>query len=520
MDSSTDNEMKDNMKRTYLISALTFILAAFMLHGCYKVSPHGYTELAPITINASSDTINVNLGTELVYNGLDIVSSKEISYQWAYGQVKTGTTPEQHQFEKMEVISTSRTIDYTFSKVGSFLLRLRVDNGESIEFKYFTLNVNSGYDEGIAILSNDENGNGSLTFVKTLTAEETAKGEQQVFNNIFSVDGKVLKNGTSLYISDNTYSGITYSGFLIATNDEDGTIYHMDCKTFELYMTAKMKDTGTYCAEFGGEYAEDKASFGCFFRSADGRLFRYDMNGGFVSEITDAPFKIDRIFDGTTKSTAATAKSTRYPLFYDQNTIGIRKSASAGIRTNAEEGWEIVNVGVQRVSSNAYIHVLFRSKSDPTSYKTKVTSSSLTQWATKTEEIDGESVKTDVEYPFTTSNLQMDSHSKILGNRISSDVYYTYDNAIYRWSLTSAPGSKPAIKLPAGEQIRDIATNFKGRKASDGEDKLYVVTYNPSRSGEHKGSLYVYRYSDDTLTASYEGICDDPACVIYKYRIN
>lgn len=150
------------------------ILTAFMLQGCYKVSPHGYKELAPITINATSDTINVNLGTELVYNGLDIVSSKETTFQWAYGQVKTGTVPEQHQFEKMEVISTSRTINYTFSKVGSFLLRLRVDNGESIEFKYFTLNVNSGYDEGVAILSNDGDGNGSLTFIKTLTADCSA----------------------------------------------------------------------------------------------------------------------------------------------------------------------------------------------------------------------------------------------------------------------------------------------------------------------------------------------------------
>lgn len=508
------------MTRTYYISALAGILTAFMLQGCYKVSPHGYKELAPITINTTSDTINVNLGAELVYNGLDIVSSKETTFQWAYGQVKTGTVPEQHQFEKMEVISTSRTINYTFSKVGSFLLRLRVDNGESIEFKYFTLNVNSGYDEGVAILSNDGDGNGSLTFVKTLTAEESAKGEQQVFTNIFSVEGKTLKNGTSLYISDNTYNKITYSGFLIGTNDEDGTIYHMDCKTFELYMTAKMKEFGSYCEEFGGEYAEDKASFGCFFKSADGRLFRYDMNGGFISEITDAPFKIDRIFDGTTKAASTTAKSTRYPLFYNSSTIGIRKSASAGIRTNSEEGWEIVNAGAQRVSSNAYIHVLFRSKSDPTSYKTKVASSSLSAWATKTEEINGESVKMDVEYPFTTASLKMDSHSKILGNRVSSDVYYTYDNAIYRWSLTSAPGNNPAIKLPAGEQIRDIATNFKGRKASDGEDRLYVATYNPSRSGDHKGSLYVYRYSDDTLVASYEGICDDPSSVIYKYRIN
>lgn len=493
-----------------------------LLSGCYKVEPHGYKNLSPITINAVSDTISVNLGTELVYNGLDIVSSKEVTFEWAYGAVKSGTVIDQHQFEKIEIISNTRTINYTFSKVGSFLLRLKVDNGESIEFKYFTLNVNSGYDEGVAILSNDDEGNGSLAFVKTLTTEEIAKGEQQVFTNIFSVEGKPLKNGTSMYMSDNTYGGITYSGFLIATNDEDGTIYHMDCKTFELYMTAKMKDYGTYCAEFGGEYAEDKAAFGCFFRSADNRLFRYDMNGGFVNVITDAnAFSIDRIVDGPNKASSATAKTYRYPIFFNTDKVGTRKNASSGVRYLESDGWEVVNVAVERSNtstSNFPIFMLYRKKSDPDSCKTKVCGQGCYSYGTKKEE--GEATAHDIEYKFKTSDLKMDGKSKILANRSSSDVYYTYDNAIYRWGLTTPPGSRPAITLPQGEIIKDIATNFKGRKATDGEDLLYVATYNPSRSGEHKGSLYVYRYTDDTLVKSYEGICDNPTSVIYKYRIN
>ncbi len=504
------------MRKSIIFPAAAAAVA--IVSGCYGVEPHGYEQLAPITINVASDTINVDLGTELVYTGLDIVSSKEPTYEWAYGVRKSGTAA--NQFESMEIISSARTIDYTFSKVGSFLLRLKVDNGESIKFKYFTLNVNSGYDEGVAILSNDESGAGSLAFVKTLTADEAAKGVQQVYSNIFSVEGAELKNGTALYMSDNTYSGVTYSGFLIATDDADGTIYHMDCKTFELYMTAKMKSGyGASCREFGGEYAEDKAAFGCFFRTTGNRLFRYDMNGGFVNEVVDAPFDIVRIVDGPNKTSVATSKTYRYPVFFNKSLVGTRKSASAGARTLAVEGWEIVNVAVERVaatSSNYPVHILYRKISEPDSCMIKVTGSGFYSFGTR--QTDG--VTADIAYRFKTSDLKMDSSSKIVGNRISSDVYFVYDNAIYRWGLTTAPGSRPAISLPSGELIRDIATNFKGRKATDGEDLLYVATYNPSRSGEHKGSLYVYRYADDTLVSAYEGICDDPVSVIYKYRVN
>ena len=487
-------------------AAVGLVLAALSVSGCFGVEPHGYKELSPITINTASDTINVNLGTELVYNGLDIVSAEEVSFQWAYGEPASGSNMADHKFASMSVISESRTIDYTFPKVGSFLLRLKVDNGESIAFKFFTLNVNSGYDEGVAILSNDGNGDASLTFVKTLTADEAAKGERQVFTNIFSVDGKTLRNGTSLFIADNTYRDVTYSGFLIATDDEDGTIYHMDCKTFEYYMSVKMSDFGTSCAEFGGEYAEDKASFGCFFRAKDNRVFRYDMNGGFINEMTDISLRPDRIMSAVNR-TGVSAKTYRTPFFFDRNTVGTRKSSSAGPRYCSEEGWDVVNVAVARSNDSYPVKVLLRSQAYPDSCRIMAGPTNWSFW----KKVGG----------FESSSVSMDSESKFVTTTAASDAYYIYGNAIYRWNMTSAPGSRPAITLPSGEIIRDIAVNYKGRPAaSGGEDLLYVVTCNPSRTGEHKGSLYVYRFADDSKVASYEGICDDPVSVIYKYRIN
>lgn len=490
--------------------------------GCYGVEPHEYNQLSPLTITSSSDTINVNLGETLVYNGLDVVSARDVTFEWSYGAPKAGTDISQHTFSSVEVISDTRTIDYAFSKVGSYILRLKADNGESIVYKYFTLNVNSGYDEGVAILCNDEEGNGSLAFVRTLTREDIAKGEQQVLENIFSVEGKQLKNGTSLYMGHNTYSNVTYSGFVIGTADEDGSIYQMDCKTFELYAVAKASDFDAKCAELGGEYAEDKSSFGCFFRSQDGRLFRYDMNGGFINEMTDLTYKIDRCFAGLIRSgSISTAKTTRTPFFFNEKYAGTRRTSSAGIHTLSEEGWKVINMAFSRSYEIYPVHVLFQSETDPTSYKIKVSSVGWYNWGTYSEkDDDGNTQYYDTEYTFTAKTLNMDKNSKIISSFYSSDSYYVYNNAIYRWNRTSAPGTRPAITLPDGELIRDIATNHMGRASIAGENYLYVATYNPSRSGEHKGSLYVYNFSDDTLAAKYEGICDDPAAVIYKYRIN
>jgi len=481
-------------------------LAATALVSCYGIQEENYPALSPITLSAPSDTINAMMGQELVYEGLTIVSDKETTCEWSFGSPKEGTTIAQHKFASIKAISSSPTIDYTFTKIGSYILRLKVDNGESVEFKYFTLNVNSGYDEGILVLDNASDGTAELTFLKTLTAEEKAGGKQQ----LYTIDtGFDMKRGTSLFMSDmTTTDGQQYTALLVATDDGDGTIYHLEPKTMELFTTQKMTEWGTHCAEFGAEYARTKV-FTNYFRSADGRFFRYDMTVGGLHEMTDVRTPVTRIF-AMTNRTSELGETTRYPCIFSADSVSIRVSASSGLSTMYLPDYKVINVGTPRTGS--YLYALLQSRTDPKAYRI-VRGSMNKTWA-------DESRLTEV-LNFTADDLKMDIHSKMVGVKKSSDLYYSFGNAIYRWGLASQPATVPAITLPTGETLCDFCTNYIGRaKTNDGEDTIIVATYNPSRPGEKKGSIYVYDVETQTLKASYEGVCNEPASVLYKYRIN
>lgn len=494
-------------------------VVALALTACFGIKEENYATLAPIAIETASDTINAQLGVALHYEGIRISSSRPVTLEWAYGLPAKDTSPEQGKFDSRTVLpSTSETLDHTFTEIGSYVLRLKADNGESIAYHYFRLNVNAGYDEGVAILDRGEAGQSALAFVKTLTAQEKEEGEQELFY-FDPVDG--LREGVSLFITDATlsYGAGNQTAFVILTADEDGSIYLLDAKTLELVQKTAMRPVfGTVPREVGGEYARQN-DMGLFFISEDGRAFRYDMLLGYITEITSPYTPIDRVFAGLNR-TVATGASDRYSFFFNSKTLFIRNSSSAGIHAlDADEGYRIVNAAVARTRSSQQLYVLMQSVQEPETYRIRSAQKSFTSsiynnsWGSFVND-------------FSAESLKMDSHSIMLGVKKSNDVYYTYGNAIYRWGLSTAPPTSPSITLPEGEQIMDIASNFMGVAASgvggpdNGEDKLYVATYNPGRSGEKKGSLYVYSIVDNSLLAAYEGICHTPRKVIYKYRMN
>lgn len=486
------------------ILLLSIGVAACGLTACLRDNDYDYRTLAPITVTAASDTINTDLGERLEYKGLKVESGPEVRYEWAYGRPKKGTSLSDHQFDAIETISESPEIGYVFTKVGTFLLRLKLDNGERILLKYFTLNVNSGFDEGIAVLSNDREGRAALSFLKTLTAEEEAQGRQSFYPDVFgSVNPEyALTRGTDLYVSDQP--GASYAKLLIATDNEDGRIYQLDASSLEVLSTVSLQEFGTRFKEFGGERASGK-SLANYCLGEDGRPYRYDMDLGFLSAATDMDVKFDRAVESVFRKGPGKA-SDRQGLYFGRDAVGLKVSSTSWKLFSAE-GYEVVNVGCKRTMTSFSDHVfylLFRSKADKDSYKIISTRDKLN--------LESERMT------FRTEHLKMDASSKFVGTLASSDVYYTYDNAVYRWNLVSPPASEPAITVPEGEIIRDIATNFKG-KAGDagGEDVLYVATFNP---GSGRGSLYVYRFSDNGLVREYKDKFGDPASVIYKYRTN
>lgn len=499
--------MNTKILKYYFIAAAIVVAAACNMHGGdVELMP-----LEPINLTTVSDTINVNIGEKLIYKGIIVKSSLETTCEWAYGPVPKDNTIDDHVFSKKTVISDKLTIDYAFPKVGTYLLRLRLDNGESVVYKYFTLNVNAGYDEGVLVLHNDETGNGALSFIKLLTQEEQNQGAKEFYEDIFYAEGRTLRKGTDMYISDNIVKKISYAGLIISTADEDGTLYHFEPKTMEVYAVNKLSEYGTHCIEFGGEYATASGGFANYLMTADRRIFRYDMQLGYLQEMVEFKGKGKFLRNLPILTRASNNKaSTISPFMFSKDTICVRISASAGVTSYTMPGFNVINMSAKRTASDNAVHAIFRNISDPSSYSimsTRATSSAGKTWKKVSS--------------FKQEDLKMNSESKFVSTTESSDVYYTFNNAIYRWGLSSAPATVPAINLPAGEEIKSVATNFLGKKSiTSGEDLLYVATYNPSRTSEKKGSLYVYRFSDNSLVKSYEGMFNEPVRVLYKYRIN
>ena len=491
------------MKNT-VSKILCAVLAIPMVAACYSLEDEQYAELSPITFNEVSSTINVMTGEELVYDRLEVTSELPVTYEWAYGPKKTTGATSEYDMQSMEVISDKPDIQYTFTRIGQYILRLKVDNGESIEFKYFTLNVNSGVDEGLLILNNDDAGNGALTFIKKRTEDEVAADAQEIWDDIFltlNPESTPLSKVTDMFMADHTAKSIQYSALLISTDDDQGRIYNLDPKTLQLNIINTMQpEFGTSAAAFAGVEASGSNAFYTVIRGADQSVYRYDLFGSFVGKLNDVSK-----FGGAVRSKTLVYNTNRKGAMYNGTTIFRLYNAKEYSWTL--DGYDIVNFSAARSSS--YCYILFRSQTSSSQYMIKRISAGLTS-ASFTDVIS-----------FTSDNLTMDENSIIVGSKNSSDVYYTFDNKVYRWGLTTAPASSPVITFPEGEEICDMATNYMDEYGDGTEETLlYIATYNPSRASEKKGSVYVYDIATQTLQKSYEGICDRPVRLMYKYRIS
>ena len=123
----------------------------------------GDRELSEITISAPYDTLTAYFGEEFVVSHLSVEQSGEelpLAYEWSYGTLNTdedgmASYPIK---DSLHIVSHDPELKYAFRELGTFGLRLRVDNGETIQYKYFVIQVDTEFSEGITILSRDEDG--------------------------------------------------------------------------------------------------------------------------------------------------------------------------------------------------------------------------------------------------------------------------------------------------------------------------------------------------------------------------
>lgn len=95
-----------------------------------------------------------------------------------------------------------------------------------------------------------------------------------------------------------------------------------------------------------------------------------------------------------------------------------------------------MNVASDRDANKTY--VLLQSVTTPTSYSIQYTTGSLSAFKAVED--------------FTAETLNMDKNSIMVNAKNSADVYYNYNNKVWRWGLTAEPSASPVntIVIPEG----------------------------------------------------------------------
>ena len=469
------------MKTKYIIGILCFTLFG-ALDCLYDSSSWGYRELSEITISAPYDTLTAYFGEEFVISHLSVEQSGEelpLAYEWSYGTLNTdedgmASYPIK---DSLHIVSHDPELKYAFRELGTFGLRLRVDNGETIQYKYFVIQVDTEFSEGITILSRDEDGKGRISFMRTLTKEEINTGKVPVFRTDIM---ELINPGTKM---EDVTDMVQVNNRLLVCSGDAGRIYNMDSRTFDIEGMTSFKELYPGCAFV--KFAGVSATNNIYLVSRDRRCYVYDyvldelmLTGYFKDLDVDAAVSVDR------------------PVFVNYET-SVFYSLSLGEINSSLNRYVDFNIwGICAVGSSVYVMATY--KVMPSYIYLSQTTFSLGN-------------PTILQFYDSPVSLKVNRNSLLAGSKSCSCLYYTCEDGIYYWDLKKQLSTTPVISIPVGMEITSLSMNPDGTL-------LYVGLYEKEGTEALKGHLYVYDVKTSILISQYRNIADKPVAIIYKER--
>ena len=471
--------------KSSIILLFCFIVGMF---SCYDDDTTlGKEKVSKISISAAHDTLTTSFGDELVVDHLKIEQSGEelpLTYEWAYGELNissSGIKPYPIK-DTLHVVSTDPELKYVFRKLGTFGLRLKVDNGETTQFKYFVLQIDTEFSEGITILSEDSDRKGRLSFMKTLTKEEISTGKKTVFQtDIMEVCNPDME-------LENVTDMIQHDKRLMVSSESNVRIYNMDSRSFSIETATSFTDRfpDASIQQFIGISTYDNMHV----YSSNGRAYVYEA---VMDELL--------VLDAFAELDVDAGIPYNKPVFvnYENSMFYIASSSKFIISSGSNfTHLDIIQAGFV----GTYLYIFGTLKDDPSKvYIGRTTSSNFSKPNSANEKV----------YSFN-GTICMDRNSMLVGVKAHSCIYYTYNNAIYRWKPYEFLPTDPIITVPTGMEITTISVD-----PTDGY--LYVGLYEKDSPEKLKGSLYIYDTDESRLLETHKNVADKPVKVVYKERV-
>ncbi len=266
------------MKRLNKLSILCVLLC---LSSCFQdETTEGVGFISEITIEEGCIKSEYDIDKNETLTISPVISQsyvdKPVSYTWEIDQ---------------KVYSRERELVYVGKALGSFRCRLIVENEDGKTFFPFVLNVNSPYEEGITVISNDADGNSMLSFMLKQRVEGVedhfTSGDCFVLNNpeypftrnvmdVVQCDGSLIlacQGDPSIgqapaiyYLNDKT---LVVENMLVVNDLEDfrpyrillpshgtaGTIYPILCENGKVYELSPTEGAVGNPVKFKSEYS-------------------------------------------------------------------------------------------------------------------------------------------------------------------------------------------------------------------------------------------------------------------------
>lgn len=430
----------------------------------------------------------------------------------------------------LEPVAYGPEFTYVGKELGSFNCRLIVENSDGKSFFAFKVNVNSPYEEGITVISNDEQGKGHLAFM--LSPADGSKPTGFMQEECFSTNNPDLS--FAAYPSDMTQS----NGSLIiackgdAELGQPGTIYYMNEKTFvvENILTAPeypdFRPTRLAIPSIG------TSGLAYPILCENGNCYEFSVTEGALAKPTKMKYNYAQtvvVQDAGTagnynllfwdKEINALANIYRgYGPYYCSKTYHLSREDCKG-SANYFDGRSIVKMELVRMTDEQ-----LKTQSPSALVITYVGGMyQKTQLATAFWEYNYETMEN-----VLIDNIGNKSGTQMCGfgqapinettpcvvNQTYTSMLFGDGNKVRRWNYTSNQFITQTDVLQTVGSDNAIIT---GMEMSADHNRTYVAFYEPSQSGLN-GSVWVIDTDKGTVLDKYDNVCYRPVKIMYKKK--
>lgn len=494
------------------------VLAILMVSCIKDDSSLGGKPISIIEITDISEVYNTEKGDILTITPsiTQSIAGKELSYAWEINQ---------------QIYSNDKILTYSCDDLGTFNARLIVTNEDGSEFVPFTINVNSPYEEGILIISHNEEGKSMISFMRT--NPDTGEFTQFLEEDCFALNNPEVNLSSN--ISDVTQS----NNAVIFTCKGDGTaqnpsmIYYINDKTFEvenIVNTSEFPDfkpikmhvcskgiggTSYPILTENGEVYEFASTEGTVIKSVSKLPYVYHKSTVFHDSGTGYQYSI--IFWDIEKEIPLQIMTGYGPYYCINEYADAKNRDNVNAQSNVFVGQNLVKMFLPKLSKaqmltqSPELVIISTSKNTGMLHRTIMP---VDFWTTNKNDytvslIINEKLKI---IGFGGVSL-LKEDSPIVASNLFKAAYIGDTNKLYRWYYTSSN------MITAGDTpfatIGSETTIITSVELSNDQKQIYLTAYDTALSGKN-GSFYILDTETGEILQEYPNIAYKPIKLIYK----